>query len=257
VNWYLKQKGRVKGPFSIAEMKTMWEQGMINRFDLVSLDSKNWEPAADAIQSAAGPPIVPEVVTVIEEEPGLVPPPVPLASPGRHGTGTVRMIPFPTLVLVLLHFLTCGLFSFFWVTTMHGRLPRSKTDDLTSGKALAMALIPLLNLYCIFLVYPELARRINALRRTHGLPGSIPMFLPLTMCLFAVIPILLSGAGSIVLAVLSSRGSATSEAVWVFLIIPNVLTVINFFALVPYFCGLAQQYFNQLAHRGIQPAGNF
>src|SRR5206468_3345214 len=101
------------------------------------------------------------------------PPPVMMAQldPGQLSPGTLGpvdpvltsliVLPFPAGVLVLLHFLTGGIFTFFWVTGLHGKLPRLNSDDLSARRAIWFCFIPFFNLYWFFVVYIRLCLRIN------------------------------------------------------------------------------------------------
>jgi hypothetical protein len=60
---------------------------------------------------------------------------------------------FPVPVVILLHYLTCGLFSLIWLNLLHGKLPRVRSDDPSAGRAIGFCFIPFFNLYWIFFTY--------------------------------------------------------------------------------------------------------
>src|SRR5437870_4465117 len=44
--WYLMERGKVKGPYSLAELRSMRGKGQLNRFHQISSDRKEWVPVA-------------------------------------------------------------------------------------------------------------------------------------------------------------------------------------------------------------------
>lgn len=95
---------------------------------------------------------------------------------------------FPVVVAILLHFCTCGLFSIIWLTLMHGKLPKIRSDDPSGGKALGFCFIPFYNLYWIFFIHRRLCLRVDEQRETYGLPPSNLQGMATTMSVFSVIP---------------------------------------------------------------------
>ena len=63
--------------------------------------------------------------------------------------------------VIILHFLTFGLFSFFFHACKHGRLPMVRHDDPSTGKAIGFMFIPFYNWYWIFFANLRLCDRIN------------------------------------------------------------------------------------------------
>lgn len=61
-----------------------------------------------------------------------------------------QLTQFSVLAVLLLHFLTCGVFSFIWLNLMHGRLPKVRKDDPSAAMAIGFCFIPFYNLYWIF-----------------------------------------------------------------------------------------------------------
>ena len=44
--WYIRSRGRVSGPFTVAQLESMRERGQFSRFHEVSTDRQNWVSAA-------------------------------------------------------------------------------------------------------------------------------------------------------------------------------------------------------------------
>jgi hypothetical protein len=115
--------------------------------------------------------------------------PPPLTS--RTGATTScphQLTTFPVAVAVLLHFLTFGLFTMFWLNLMHGKMCRVRADDPSAGKAVGFCFIPFFNLYWIFFTYRRLCLRIDEQRDLYGLPPSNLRGLATMACIFQLIP---------------------------------------------------------------------
>ncbi len=91
-------------------------------------------------------------------------------------------------VVVILHFVTCGIFNFIWFSLMHGKLPKVRQDDPGAGKAIGFMCIPFFNLYWIFFSNLRLCERLEEQRQLHGLPPSGMRGLALARCILRVIP---------------------------------------------------------------------
>jgi len=112
--------------------------------------------------------------------PGIVPANSPAAS--AHTLGH-----FSGGLVVLLHFATLGIFTFIWFNLMHDKIPRTRHDDPSAGKAIGFLFIPFFNLYWIFFTYLRLADRLNQQRVARGLPATMRGF-TMTVCILSVIP---------------------------------------------------------------------
>ena len=44
--WYIRSRGRVSGPFTVAQVESMRKRGQFARFHQVSTDRQNWVSAA-------------------------------------------------------------------------------------------------------------------------------------------------------------------------------------------------------------------
>ena len=96
--------------------------------------------------------------------------------------------PFPTAVLILIHFLTFGLSSWIWQSRVHGNLPKIRPDDPSAGKALGFLFIPFYNYYWVFFTCHRLCVRLNEQRAQAGLAPDVPTGLAIGMCILLVIP---------------------------------------------------------------------
>ncbi len=95
---------------------------------------------------------------------------------------------FPTPVVILLHFVTFGIFTHIWLNLMHGKMPQLRHDDPSAGKGIGFLFIPFYNLYWVFFTYHRLCERITEQRRLAGLPGGPPTGLAVAMCVVLIIP---------------------------------------------------------------------
>jgi len=246
--WVL-ERGDITGPFTHSQVEAMRASGVLGEFSQVSRDKANWTRVDDYFRdlrakAAAPPPLRPPPLpgTVTEPIAGETFP----QTLGRVGEA-VLLRPFPVAALVLLHFLTAGLFTFFWVTGMHGKLPRIRSDDPSAAKAIGLCLVPFYNLYWFFFVYPRLTQRLNALSRQYRLPAMIPTPLAYLMCALLLIPATMATAGAIIYFFLLFSPTPKGDLLLLFLILPNTLTVINFFIVFPIYAGMVQSSANRIS----------
>ena len=168
--------GKEYGPISAEQLRQWIAENRVNAQTRVQPEgSSEWKLLGEVVEFAAPPAGTPPPI-------GL-PPPAPDA--GRH-----RFTEFPVVAVVLLHFFTCGLFSFFWLNLMHGKLPKVRPDDPSAGRAIGFCFIPFFNLYWIFFSYRRLCVRIDEQRELYGLPPSNLKGLATTACIFQIIPYL-------------------------------------------------------------------
>jgi hypothetical protein len=112
--------------------------------------------------------------------------PEELAVTGRRHTLSTFSVPG----VVLLHFVTVGLFPLVHFNQMHDRLPRIRRNDPSAFVAVALSFIPGVNLIWFFFTFRRLCLRINEQRRFAGLPRTAPQLLAvivpaLLLCGFA------------------------------------------------------------------------
>jgi type II secretory pathway pseudopilin PulG len=151
-------------------------------------------------------------------KPPQAPPPIPAPPNGQsHG-----LTSFPVVAIILLHYLTCGIFSLIWLNLMHGKLPRIRPDDPSAGRAVGFCFIPFFNFYWIFFTYRRLCLRIDEQRELYGLPPS------------------------------NLRGMATTNCI--FQVIPYINGLIGYTIITPIFIGMLQSSVNQLANKSATTA---
>jgi len=95
---------------------------------------------------------------------------------------------FSVPLAVLLHLLTCGIFTWIWLGLLHGKLPRIRDDDPSAGTAIGFMLIPCFNLYWIFFSYQRLVLRINEQREEVGLEPDLSEAFAIILCISLIIP---------------------------------------------------------------------
>jgi hypothetical protein len=113
----------------------------------------------------------------------------PQAYGGAYGASSAHQLTsFPGAVVVVLHIFTLGIFSWFYWSLMHGKLPRNRPNDPSGAKAFWFYWIPFFNLYWMCFCPLRLVDRIDEQRALRGLPpsgvkglvitGLVLMFLP-------------------------------------------------------------------------------
>ncbi|QOV89498.1 GYF domain-containing protein [Humisphaera borealis] len=104
------------------------------------------------------------------------------------GSTSHTLTSFSTVGVVILHWVTLGVFSFIYQMMKHGSLPVRRPDDPSAGKAIGFMFIPFFNLYWLFFANLRLIDRINEERRQAGLPQNAPRGLAMAYCICMVIP---------------------------------------------------------------------
>jgi hypothetical protein len=168
--------GKQYGPVTLEQMRQWIAQGRINAQTRVQEASgAEWKTAAEfpelGLTAAAGTAVG-----------ASSPPPISTAA------NVHQLTSFPVAVVILLHYVTCGLFSLIWLNLLHGKLPRVRSDDPSAGKAIGFCFIPFYNLYWIFFTYRRLCLRIDEQRDLYGLPPSNLSGMATTACIFQIIP---------------------------------------------------------------------
>jgi hypothetical protein len=124
----------------------------------------------------------------------IAPPPVaPVVDPAtttlEYATAYRSRLPRISVTLVIvLHLMTFSLFSVFWFNAMHGRLPRSKSDDPSPLKASLLLFIPIVNFYWVFFTWLRLCDRLAEERRSARLPATGLKTLCLVCCILMFVP---------------------------------------------------------------------
>ena len=97
---------------------------------------------------------------------------------------------FPVAVVILLHFVTLGIFTFIFMGLKHSKLPKIKHDDFSAGKAIGFMFIPFFNFYWIFMFWMRLVDRINFQFRLRGQTPPIDRGLVLATVIIDFVPYL-------------------------------------------------------------------
>jgi hypothetical protein len=193
--------GKEYGPASLEQIRQWIAEGRINSQTRVREDSGGeWKTAAEFPELGLAP---------VARIAGGGAPPLNSTPGSAHALTT-----FPVAALILLHYVTCGIFSLIWLNLMHGKLPRVRPDDPSAGRAIGFCFIPFFNFYWIFFTYRRLCLRLDEQRDLYGLAPS------------------------------NLRGLATAACI--FQVIPYLNALIGYTILVPVFIGLMQSSVNQL-----------
>jgi len=97
---------------------------------------------------------------------------------------------FPVAVVIILHFVTFGIFTFIYMGLKHSKLPMIKHDDFSAGKAIGFMFIPFFNLYWMFMFWLRLADRINFQFRLRGQKAPVDRGLVLATVIVDFVPYL-------------------------------------------------------------------
>jgi len=159
--------GKEYGPVTAEQLRQWMQEGRVNNQTMVQSEgAMDWK-ALGSFPEFSAPPVA-----------------------GGGEAPPHRLTQFPVAVVILLHFLTCGIFTFIWLNLMHGKLPRVRANDPSAGKAVGFCFIPFFNLYWIFFTYRRLCLRVDEQRELYGLPPSNLRELATTHCIFQIIPYL-------------------------------------------------------------------
>ena len=246
---FILDRGTTSGPYTVEQIETLVAQGQCNLFSKVSSDKASWVSVESFLTSvnherSRAKPIIPP------------PPPGGVAAAAfaeSHGQQIVRIREveivrsFPVFALLLLHFFTCGIFTFFWITGLHGKLPKTRADDFSGAKAIALSLMPFYNLFWFFIVYPRLCSRVAAVSRQYNLKPVALLPLCYAMCVCIVVPVAMAIAGLTVFMIMLFSTTSKSEVVTLFFVIPNVLTLVNLLLIVPWFAANVQRAVNLIS----------
>jgi hypothetical protein len=120
------------------------------------------------------------------------------ASPGMAGAAQHGLTEFSVAGAVLLSIFV-PFFSLIFYGIVHGKLPRRRPDDPSTGKAIGFMFIPFFNIYWTCFFWVRLCTRINDERMRVGLAPTAPrglviailwcylgMFIPLVNILVAI-----------------------------------------------------------------------
>ena len=100
----------------------------------------------------------------------------------------LRFKRYPVWFVVTLSVLTLGIFATFWVNHWHGIMPKRRTDDPSTARAIGFMFIPLFNLYWAFESRLRLCTRLNEEFMAAGLALRAPNQLVLWWTITNMIP---------------------------------------------------------------------
>lgn len=100
----------------------------------------------------------------------------------------LRFKRYPVWFVVVLSVLTLGIFPMFWVNHWHGVMPKRRTDDPSTARAIGFMFIPLFNLYWGFESRLRLCTRLNEEFNAAGLPLQAPNQIVLWWTITNLIP---------------------------------------------------------------------
>ena len=231
-------KGRRLGPYTLDQIKAMRARG-----DCDSLTRIATVDHPDAWHMLDG--YLQELDARMREPEPLEPPPITGKGVTELTSPASVIRPFPVFPLLLLHFLTFGIFSFFWALSRHGVLPKFRADDPSLGKAIALCFVPFYNLYWIVFVFNRLSSRTNEFAVSLQAPRRIPQHLAVVMALLYVIWMGLGMIGLVVWAIImNSPEPPLEELSFIFFQIPLVFLIMNFFLAMPVFLAQMQIVLN-------------
>jgi hypothetical protein len=254
--WFILDRGKVAGPFSLEQIASQCAQGTFSPFAKVSEDRAQWVPFDQQLAE----------VRARENAPMPIRPParagIPSSGDGKfRGTPAQReyrtrlsevLQPFPVVALILLHYLTLSIYTFFWITRVHGLLPRMKTDDPGATKAISLCFVPCFNIYWIVFVYARLARRLNALSGAYQLPRSVPVPIAYVMSFLIVLPLAMFTAGGALLVIEAFSDAPVADILLLFFQIPLWVVEFDLVLVVPVFAALLQRSVNRIAYAQLE-----
>jgi hypothetical protein len=240
--WFVQHRGRISGPYTESQVQAMRGRGTIDSFARVSRDQADWQPIdlmsqSDTFLEASGSPSAADIPSQATLPPAF-------NSNKTDGLAiSAWILVFP---LLLLHYFTLGVFTFFWTTRLHGFLPKNETRDLSKGKAIGLCFVPIYNIYWFFVVYPALATRVNELSKQCQLRSTVPVALGYLVAVLLAIPIAAALVGSAVLLMLFSSTESKQDVFLFFFYLPQMFTVINIFLVTPMFAVAIQVAVNHV-----------
>ena len=95
---------------------------------------------------------------------------------------------FPTWLVVVLHYLTFGIFTLIYQGLKLSKLPLVRENDFRAGKGIGYCFIPFYSLYWVFRFVNAITDRLNFQLRLRGERPRVPRGLGITCCVFFVIP---------------------------------------------------------------------
>lgn len=166
------------------------QEAALQRAESASRENDQLKRENEAMRQALvqQPPVAPTyaIMQSAAVYPNLDPRYLPLPERARLAQHSLQ--PFSVPAAVILHYVTFGLFGFFYYGAKHDRLPVAATNDPSAGKAIGFQFIPYFNLYWMFFANRRLCDRLDLQLRLRGLPNQAPKGLATAACILTLIP---------------------------------------------------------------------
>lgn len=112
-----------------------------------------------------------------------------LLSPAeREAYGRHTLKRFPTWLVVVLHFLTLGIFTFIYQGLKLSKLPLARDNDFRAAKGIGFCFIPFFNYYWVFRFVNAITDRLNFQLRLRGERPTVPRGLGIACCVLVILP---------------------------------------------------------------------
>jgi len=95
---------------------------------------------------------------------------------------------FPVWLVIVLHYLTLGIFTFIYQGLKLSKLPLVREDDFRAAKGIGLCFVPFFNLYWVFRFVNAISDRLNFQLRLRGQSPQVPRGLGIAACVLSVIP---------------------------------------------------------------------
>lgn len=95
---------------------------------------------------------------------------------------------FPVWLVIVLHYLTLGIFTLIYQGLKLSKLPMVRENDFRAGKGIGFCFIPFYNYYWIFRFVNAISDRLNFQFRLRGQRPPVPRGLGIAACILWVIP---------------------------------------------------------------------
>jgi len=243
-NFTILRKGKRLGPFTLGQVKAMRARGDCDSLTRIASTANpdSWHPLDAFLKQLENEAVQP---TVAE------PPPLTRSIMNRDAVISI-VKPFPIFPLLLLHFLTAGIFSFFWLLSRHSVLPNLRADDPSTSKAIGLCFVPFYNLYWFVVVFVRLTDRGNQFARSLNSPKKVPRAMAFVVAALYLIPIGLAMIGALVWAsIMFSPDPPELETSLLFFILPQIFSAINFLLALPIFSAQIQTLLNSCFDRQV------
>ncbi|HUT01523.1 MAG TPA: DUF4234 domain-containing protein [Phycisphaerae bacterium] len=188
--------GSTYGPVDEADLTQWAREGRLTAVTQVRCEPEGQVVQAGSLGFLASVLAAPAPVAVARPMVPMYAQVVPIGSPQAM---MHQLTEFSVGLIVLLQFVTLGIFSLIWFGLMHDKMPKIRQDDPSAGKAIGFMFIPFFNLYWIFFAYMRLCDRIAEQRELRGLPAESLRGLAIATCIVGLIPYVGWCVGSLIM----------------------------------------------------------